>query len=98
MLPAEEYEQRRQEEREAAAASPVSDAPLPLFVMSLLLPGVHMEAVRWAGCWCMFAENTVKLAGLYSFLPPTPDLRLCPPNPLPAQLNLALPLQARRWL
>ena len=49
-------------------------------------------------CWCMFAENTVKLAGLYSFLPPTPDLRLCPPNPLPAQLNLALPLQARRWL
>ena len=38
---AEEYEQRRQEERAAvaAAAEPAGDAPLPVFVMSLLLPG-----------------------------------------------------------
>ncbi|KAL4442724.1 hypothetical protein ABPG77_006718 [Micractinium sp. CCAP 211/92] len=36
----EEYEQRRQEEREAAA--PASDAPLPIFVMSMLLPGERM--------------------------------------------------------
>lgn len=37
----EEYEQRRVEERGAGAgAAPAAgDAPLPLFVMSLLLPG-----------------------------------------------------------
>ncbi|KAL4424242.1 hypothetical protein ABPG75_001543 [Micractinium tetrahymenae] len=38
----EEYEQRRQEEREAAAAVPAGAAPLPIFVMSLLLPGERM--------------------------------------------------------
>ncbi|PSC74157.1 LON peptidase N-terminal domain and RING finger 1 isoform B [Micractinium conductrix] len=40
----EEYEQRRQEERAAvaAAAEPAGDAPLPVFVMSLLLPGECM--------------------------------------------------------
>lgn len=38
----EEYEQRRREEREAAAAAPAGDAPLPMFVMSMLLPGERM--------------------------------------------------------
>ncbi|PRW58966.1 DNA excision repair ERCC-8-like isoform B [Chlorella sorokiniana] len=41
----EEYAARRQEELEAAAAAPAggaSDAPLPMFVMSLLLPGECM--------------------------------------------------------
>lgn len=35
----EEYAARRAEESAAAAAAAAPDAPLPLFVMSLLLPG-----------------------------------------------------------
>lgn len=38
----DEYEARRQEESEAAAALPATDAPLPMFVMSMLLPGEKM--------------------------------------------------------
>ena len=49
----EEYAARRREEQEAAAAAAAADgatdAPLPLFVMSLLLPGARL--CGWAHDW-----------------------------------------------
>ena len=92
---AEEYEQRRLEEGEAAAAAPANDAPLPLFVMSLLLPGVHMGGC--ASCrplvhaCCTHHQTTALYASLpltrsrHHPLPsqPSPHQTLSPPNPVP---------------
>lgn len=52
----EEYAARRAEEQEAAAAAApadgAADAPLPLFIMSLLLPGAFLLSSAWARVLC----------------------------------------------
>ena len=59
----EEYAARRREEQEAAVAAPASgapDAPLPMFVMSLLLPGA---TVKGAMC-CLLLARLPRRGGL----------------------------------
>lgn len=48
----DEYEARRAEESDAAAPAPAADAPLPLFVMSLLLPGANKREGPRLACCC----------------------------------------------